>query len=344
MLGSIRFVFALCVMISHTPGLQLSVNIGVVAVICFYFISGFLMQKSYRRFEAYSPTPRRSFYIDRCIKLFPQYIIVTLLTVVCVSAMGHSANLWLMNQDMNLERIVLNLLLLPSNYVFQPLQIESLLPHPIVPPAWSLATEFHFYLLLPFIIALKSRHWRSLLLLCLAIQFSAFCFGSGSFNSDSFGYRFIFGVLTIFLYGMAYAQRDEAGFRNTVYALWMLFLVFLLGVGPATGIIENPRVREVLLGGVIILPLAYCFTNVNVEQRMLKSADRFLGDLAYPLFITHFLAFYLVEKLLMPWQDGLELYLLCSFLFSLAMSVVLHFMQNYIEGLRIKLRGFASMR
>jgi peptidoglycan/LPS O-acetylase OafA/YrhL len=77
---------------------------------------------------------------------------------------------------------------------------------------------------------------------------------------------------------------------------------------------------------------------------MLKSADRFLGDLAYPLFITHFLAFYLVEKLLMPWQDGLELYLLCSFLVSLAMSVVLHFMQNYIEGLRIKLRGFASMR
>lgn len=90
MLGSIRFFLACFVLISHFPNNGMKLNLGVVSVICFYFISGFLMRKSFTRFQVNSKTPATDFYIDRVIKLFPQYIVIVLATFACISYFGKS--------------------------------------------------------------------------------------------------------------------------------------------------------------------------------------------------------------------------------------------------------------
>src|SRR5690606_27249937 len=152
-------------------------------------------------------------------------------------------------------KILLNLALLPANYVFAPLSISALLPHPIVPPAWSLASEFHFYLLLPLILLLGRRGFALIFLGAAAIQIAAMFHGGGAFNSDNFGYRSTFGVLVFFLAGLAYGRGEETFYRRILQIYLALYLAMLLLVAPSFGLYGNPRVQELLLGACLATPL-----------------------------------------------------------------------------------------
>ena len=80
------------------------------------------------------------------------------------------------------------------------------------------------------------------------------------------------------------------------------------------------------------------------EFYLIKNADRYLGDLAYPVFITHFIAFYLAEKLLHV-TPGLNVtFLLTAGGLCIFMSMMLSSMQRKIENYRIRTRGFESLR
>jgi peptidoglycan/LPS O-acetylase OafA/YrhL len=318
-------------------------NIGVVSVICFYFISGYLMKKSYARFMTYSHRPAFDFYIDRAIKLFPQYAIVVCISFASIGCFGKSAEVVFMNQDITIGKVLLNFSLLPANYVFPPLAFDALNPHPVIPPAWSLATEFHFYLMLPFIFWLKRKSWLLLLSVTLGIQFSSFFFADGAFNSDNFGYRYIFGVLTVFLYGFAFAGKSDSFFHWISLLLWMMFTVFLFFIAPAFGAWNHPFVPEVLLGGFIALPLGYYFTKTKTPSGY-QQIDNLLGDLAYPMFISHFLSFYLVEKLFaIPVSNKYGFYSV-SIVLCILLSYCLSLFQKKVEAYRIKRRGFSSLK
>ena len=321
----------------------MKLNTGVVSVICFYFISGYLMRKSYARFIINSSNPRIDFYIDRVIKLFPQYIVVVFITFFSIWYFGKSSVILLLNQDITLSKVLLNITLLPANYVFYPLSIDALTPHPIIPPAWSLSTEFHFYLLLPLIFALNKRFWILLLITTLGIQFSSFFFASGVFNSNSFGYKYIFGVLTVFLYGFSFAEKTDVFYKWVAILIWLAFTLFLFVVAPAFDIGKNPRVQEILFGGFIALPLGYYFTTVKIQENY-KKIDNILGDLAYPMFITHFLSFYLVEKLLTIPVANRVVFYISSVTLCIIISFLLSLLQKKVEIYRIKRRGFSSLK
>lgn len=343
MLGTIRFFLASFVVISHFPNSGMKLNLGVVSVICFYFISGYLMKKSYNRFVTNSQRPALDFYIDRVIKLFPQYILIVVFTFVCMSYFGKSQVIWFLNQDVTLSKVLLNLSLLPTNYVFEPFVINALKPHPVIPPAWSLATEFHFYLLLPLIFSLNKKLWVVLLVAVLCVQFISLFFASGAFNSDSFGYRYIFGVLSIFLYGFAFAESSDNFYRRACLLIWSIFTLFLFVITPAVGVWNNPVVQELLIGGFIALPLGYYFTTIKTSKNY-RGIDNMLGDLAYPMFISHFLSFYLVEKLFSVSIYNRPVFYASSIVLCILISILLSKVQNKIEIYRIKRRGFISLK
>src|SRR5690606_1409329 len=121
-------------------------NPGVSAVILFYFISGYLMGRSYNRFQLHSAYPARDFYLDRLLKLMPQYTVIVAVTFLLIHWLGPAQQTLFLDQAIEPIKVVLNFALLPANYVFEPFSISAMLPHPIVPPAWSLSSEFHFYL------------------------------------------------------------------------------------------------------------------------------------------------------------------------------------------------------
>jgi peptidoglycan/LPS O-acetylase OafA/YrhL len=343
MLGITRFFLAILVLLSHTTGAGLTFNTGVVSVIVFYFTSGYLMQRSYKRFVEHSRTPVRSFYADRILKLFPQYAVVVLASFAAIACFGPAQHVLFLNQEPDLVKIVLNLALLPANYVFPPLTIAGILPHPIIPPAWSLASEFHFYLLLPLIFLLPRNRFVVLVGATLAIQVSALFFGSGPFNSDNFGYRFIFGVLVFFLAGCAYARSaSEPFYRGLLQTVWAIYALMLIGVAPALGLFKNRFALEVLLGAVLAWPLVAAALRAQVSEPWLKALDNRLGRLAYPIFISHFLAFYLSEKWLgFQGQSGIAIP--ACILICLAISLVLMKLQALIDNYRLRRRGFASM-
>lgn len=344
MLGILRFVLALLVLLSHIPGLGMPLNPGISAVILFYFISGYLMGRSYQRFQRHSAQPVRDFYLDRLLKLMPQYSVVVLLTFLLIYWLGPAQYTMFLNQPIEPLKILLNLALLPANYVFEPLSITALLPHPIVPPAWSLSSEFHFYLLLPLILLMG--RWGFVLVFAGAatIQIAALFHATGEFNSNNFGYRFIFGVLVFFLAGLAYGRREETFYRRIVQAYLVTYLMMLLVVAPSLSLYANPRVQELLLGATLAMPLLSAALHARSAAGWLQRLDELLGRLAYPIFISHFLVFFCCEKLL-----GLTLaqhsggFVLASIMGSLAASVLLIRLQAQVERYRIARRGFASM-
>ncbi len=72
MLGTFRLFLAMLVASSHT-GLSLAgLNPGVMAVVGFYLISGYVTAGLMARHYS-DPSQVSSFYLDRAIRLLPQY-------------------------------------------------------------------------------------------------------------------------------------------------------------------------------------------------------------------------------------------------------------------------------
>lgn len=344
MLGTLRFVLALLVLLSHIPGLGMPLNPGVSSVILFYFISGYLMGRSYQRFQQHSAQPVRDFYLDRLLKLMPQYSVVVVLTFLLIYWLGPAQHTLFLNQAVEPLKVLLNLALLPANYVFEPLSIDALLPHPIVPPAWSLSSEFHFYLLLPLVMMLGRWGFALVFVGAGAIQIAALFHGTGAFNSDNFGYRFIFGVLVFFLAGLAYGRRQDGFYHRIVLIYLSAYLLMLLVVAPSLGLYAKPRVQELIIGAVMAIPLLSAALNAKSLGDWQARLDDRLGRLAYPIFISHFLVFFCCEKLLgLTLQQHGGTYVLAAILGSLASSLLLVQLQAQVERYRISRRGFASM-
>ena len=126
--------------------------------------------------------------------------------------------------------------------------------------------------------------------------------------------------------------------------MWGLYALFLLGVSPVLGLNKHLFVSEVLLGGVIALPLCYLSTQRLALPIWARQLDLLLGNLAYPIFISHFLAFYLTERWLgIPTAEPLR-FTLIAVLVCLVLSALLHGLQGWFERYRIARRGFDSLR
>ena len=113
-------------------------NPGGWAVIAFYVLSGFLMERQYRKL-----CPRggsRAFYFDRLLRIFPLYVTVLVLAGILVPR--------------SFSTVVANLLLFPTNY------FEFTGGTAMVGVAWSLACEAHFYLLVPFLARASTKALR----------------------------------------------------------------------------------------------------------------------------------------------------------------------------------------
>lgn len=286
----------------------------------------------------------RTFYADRLLKLLPQYWLVVGASFVLIAGLGPTTHVWLLNQPLEPLKVLLNLALLPANYVFEPLVIEALLPHPIVPPAWSLASEFHFYLLLPLLLCGGRWGFALIFMLSAGIQITALFYGSGSFNSDSFGYRFIFGVLTFFMAGIAYGRRDEPFYRCLLWAYGLAYCAMLLVVAPSVGLYRHRFVLELLLGAVLALPVLHAALKGGVFAACWSALDDLLGRLAYPIFISHFLVFFVCEKTLgLSPSQNLAVYMLAVLVVTLGLSLLLVKLQGLVEGYRLLRRGFGSM-
>jgi peptidoglycan/LPS O-acetylase OafA/YrhL len=153
-MGTLRFILALLVMLSHTGLTVGGLNPGVASVVVFYAISGYVMSALVAKHFS-QPGQARYFYIDRLARIYPQYLFYAAAAAVWFFTIGHATPF--LQHSPTATDWVNNLLIVPLNFfMFNAADQFSL-----VPPAWSLGAEVLFYALAPWL----WRYWRFAMLL-----------------------------------------------------------------------------------------------------------------------------------------------------------------------------------
>lgn len=268
-MGTLRFALAIVVALSHTGTVFWGYNTGVVAVVSFFMISGYVMALLIEKH--YSSVGRVGhFYLDRAARLFPQFWLYCLLGGLVLWWTGHRD---VFSSGCTAGKVALNALAIPLNF-FQFGNLESCM---LIPPAWSLGLEITFYLVAPFFLLSPKTRWISL-------PASLLVFGAayiGAIDSDMFGYRLLPGVLFIFLTGAAFSGRDRFS-KIIPVTVWVLAAVSAVFFPPNEA--TSPMIKEVLLGVIFAVPA------LAITRRLPHfKIDDMLGDLSYGIFLNHFL-------------------------------------------------------
>lgn len=286
-MGTLRYILALLVVLTHT-GYNIGRFIqGVSAVVIFFLISGFVMtaliQKSY-------PTVQRmpAFLLDRVMRLFPQFLFYLALTS---ALMQFFVPTYALPPELGLELkyIVLNYLMLPMGFYMYVRPDKWL----IMPQGWSLGLELTFYLVLPFILAFRAR---SLMFALSMVVFILACVGT--IPTNTWSYRLLPGTLFIFLCGSYMFSGTVKERRIALGASMAVCAVLFVGSKffPQLGWPEN---SEVLVGVLIGIPLVYWLTSLGTGK-----VDAFLGNLSYGIYLNHFFLMWVAEFFKLKFQSA----------------------------------------
>lgn len=279
-MGTLRLVLALLVLLSHADLRIAQLNPGVTAVVGFYLISGYVMAGLVRRH--YGSAARMPwFYLDRVLRLAPQYLLYAGLVLAWY--------LWTRTPTAFLRHapgaadIAGNLLVVPLNfYMFNGADGFTL-----IPPAWSLGAELQFYLLVP-VIWLWPRVGLVLMAGSLGVHMLAWL---GRLNTDWFGYRLLPGILWVFGAGMLMFHWHRDHPRR---AAWLAACAPVLALGAyvwlrSRGLHAAPYHQEVLIGWGLGIPLVHW-----LARRRTGRMDVWAGDLSYGVFLNHFFLIWLL--------------------------------------------------
>jgi peptidoglycan/LPS O-acetylase OafA/YrhL len=276
MLGTLRLILAIAVALSHANLRIAGLNPGVIAVVGFYLISGYVMAGLMRRHYA-GAAHALAFYQDRAWRLLPQYFFYALLTLLWMRVT--QASTYFLSRSPTALDLLNNLLVLPLNYYM----FNASDRFTLIPPAWSLGAEMQFYLLAPFML-IWPRRLLIVGLLGLTVYLAALV---GLINSDWFGYRLLPGLLLFFLLG-AWLQRlhQQRQFRHALAVVVAVITLAALGLGllHQSGTLRQPYNFETLLG--LMLGIALLHT---LASRPRSLWDDLAGDISYGVFLNHFL-------------------------------------------------------
>ncbi|MEG6523115.1 acyltransferase family protein [Desulfotomaculum sp. 1211_IL3151] len=293
MFGILRFFLAIFVAISHMTLIQ-GFNIGVSSVVIFYLLSGYVMTHSFKvNFEG-ELRNIGCFYRDRLLRVYPLYFFYAIMTIIFVVLTGYG------KPEFNLISLINNFTIVLLNYcMWLDGSTIYVLQEPkwwLIPPAWSLGAELQFYLLIPFIL----RYQKSMCILILASLLVFVMATLGIIDTDYFGYRVLAGTLFIFLSGsLLYGANQMIGGNDEKFLkiIWVFALLWLCVLAFYEQI-EVPFTLEVLVGYILGVLVVAVLSRVQVSSPI----ENLLGALSYPIFLCHFLAFWIIAYLSAKYQ------------------------------------------
>lgn len=341
MLGVIRILLALSVFFTHiSSGHWFSGVGGDTAVELFFVISGFYIQ------EILSKTYKSNskFFINRLLRIYPIYLIILVLTILSEPqryfeafksltdigrAISLTSNFGLLGLDQMYFLNEYN-----ENYFFNLLGTND--PSNamvIVPVAWTISLELFFYLLAPRLARARS----GVLVFCvLASLIGKFAFLRLNSAQDPWNYRFLPFEFSFFLIGMLMSrirsEKPQMIIKNKVApALWV-FLVVLWYFYSVHLAFHLTYAREaVLLSGCVLIFLG---TLISRQTFFIRK----IGDLSYPLYLSHVLIASQMPKLF----EMLNLQIQPDWVIILAItilaSMILLSLSSPIEKLRTRIR------
>lgn len=350
-MGLLRFLLALSVIIAHTgPLAGFSLVGGPAAVQVFFMISGFYMamilEGKYRKENSVSYA---LFYTNRMLRIYPPYLVMLLLTffffIFCVTTGNIPVQFTAMAQYASqLKPINILFLLITNTFIFgQDLVMfmgvntttgslfftsnfwrttPGLYNFLFISQAWSISLELTFYLLAPFLTRLRNSTILGIMLLSLILRQIFYARG---YNFDPWTYRvflfeiifFLAGILAFRIYN-EWKGRISQRMAMRATAL-LLVTVFYYSFAPQLGELKK---TIFLLLAWSVLPLVFFATKNN-------KLDRFIGELSYPLYISHLFVISVLEYFHLG-QNAQQIphASLYTLIFSVIISLCLHFFIN----------------
>ncbi|WP_300161780.1 acyltransferase [Solidesulfovibrio sp.] len=317
-MGLVRFLLAVTVVINHTgPLFGLVFTDAYMAIKVFFIISGFYMALILS--EKYTGPGRcRLFYTNRFLRLFPVYWVVLFLSLAVSLAFKfglHTALLlgpwqtWLPALSPGTAALLAgaNLTILGQDVLF----FTHLDPATgtlsfawdalhratpawfflLIPQAWTISLELVFYLLAPWLV----RRSNAFLVGCVAasLLLRSFVYIE-DFPFDPWKQRFfpvecgffLCGILSYRLYARLRAVRVP---RRTQWAVAALYLAGIVGYQCLPG----AKGKEFYLYAATMACIPFLFL-LTKKMRF----DRALGELSYPIYISHWTVIMVAEYFL----------------------------------------------
>lgn len=280
-MGFYRLFLAMLVAISHAEISFYGYNPGVVAVISFFILSGYVMSMLVDKYYN-KPSAVSSYYLDRAARLLPQFLFYMLMASACIYFLEIDSPF--VNQ-LTVGKWLLNFLVIPQGFFMW--WADGAL---VMPQTWSLGLEAMFYLVIPWIVILLTRRQIYALTLVSFCVFLAAYFGK--INSDFFGYRLLPGTLFMFLVGWSFFQQDSSSkkFRHVIFFVSLALFVNLF---VQKHLYQLPYNKEVLLG--LLIGIVFI---AALKERAFSQFDEFFGNLSYGVFLNHFIVIWLMRKFL----------------------------------------------
>ncbi|MFZ6799405.1 acyltransferase family protein [Undibacterium sp. Di24W] len=325
MFGGFRLLLAILVALSHVNIRIAGLNPGVIAVVCFYLISGYVMTGLIRKHYDSVGTVK-FFYLDRAIRLFPQYLVIVAITLCWFYVSGTKNNF--LQHVPSLGDLLNNLVVVPLNY-FMFNQSDQFT---LIPPAWSLGAEIQFYILIPWLLMFRLR--VASFVIAGAVYLAA---AWGVLNTDTFGYRLLPGILVYFLLGSflfdVMQQKRQPDSLQTNGSLKIIACVVLAVIAIAI-VLSRTQHLHLLYNKETLIGMAFGVSCVVLLGKFRQTKmDNFLGDLSYGVFLNHFLIQWVLVGV--PTElSTLALYVICSLILSALTQLifekpVLHLRQKF---------------
>lgn len=279
-MGLYRLFLAVLVAISHVGIRFYGYNPGLVAVISFFLLSGYVMtvliEKHYKQ-----PSAIPTFYLDRAARLFPQFMFYMVLAFICIyffKINTPNTNL------LSFSKWLLNFLILPLGY-FMYWESNGAL---VIPQAWSLGLEMTFYMVIPWILVYCSK--RQIFGLA-GISFLVFLAAYlGMINTNYFGLRLLPGTLFMFLTGSAF-------FENDIYSRKFRAIIFLLAGSLLVIAFFNKQLYQLPYSKDVLVGLLVGILAINFLRHVnFSSIDEFFGNLSYGVFLNNFIVIWIMQR------------------------------------------------
>lgn len=277
MIGRVRLGLALTVVLFHSGFAPFGLQIGVSAVVAFFAISGYAMSAMWRRrFEGRAA----AFYVDRVLRLYPQYVLFCACAAVLVS-LGIRLTPF-QNGSAGWVSALAHATVLPLSFVTIVPAIHNFI---LLPQSWSLGSELAFYMIFPLF---RSRHvlgWTtaaSLVVFALA--------AIGALDADTFTYRLLPGALFMFTLGTMIERREAQLLNRAIFALCAIALIITLA-----GKTQRGYNQELFIG--IVAALVFLDRASAIKS---GSLDKLAGDLSYGVYLSHFIAIAILDHVQSP--------------------------------------------
>jgi len=354
-MGLLRLLLAISVVLSHSSSIfGFSLVSSQVAVQSFYIISGFYMALVLNEKYIGQNNSYTLFISNRFLRLYPIYWSVLILTILYSLAilfysrgknMGNLHVYFSYFEKMNLTSFIFLLftnlflflqdvvmflgldtttgeLFFTSNYRQTTPRLYTFL---MIPQAWTIGVEITFYLIAPFLVRRKLK--IIVLLILFSFLLRLFLHFYLELKHDPWTYRFFPSELVYFLLGIVSYRilkfmevKDVKESVNKI--IWSGILGFTLIYSflplPAKGYLY-------LFAFFISLPFVFRYTkNWKIDSR--------IGELSYPIYISHMFVLLIINSLKIPMIGGLGFNVT---LWTIFLSIFLNeFVAKKIEKIR----------